>query len=465
MFEQFKKYISENDLIKNGDRILMAVSGGIDSMVMAHLLLRTGTETGIAHCNFSLRGEESDLDEELVREYASNHMIPFWSIRFETKEFAVRNGISVQMAARDLRYKWFDEIREKHRFDSIAVAHNLNDNIETMLINLTRGTGLKGLTGMRPSGRGIIRPLLFATRQSIAEYCKENNVIYRDDRSNSETIYARNKIRHLIIPVLREINQSVETTLNETAERFYGINEIVNSYTEEIRKNIFFPVAGNFEIKLASLEPYVGNKTILYELFKPFGITDSLLTDLLNVIGGKTGGHIMTPSHRILKNRKVIIITPDKEAYRPVFEIPGISEMTLVPQVISAQYVNITDEFKIPSGPFIGCFDAGMVSFPLTIRKWEKGDFFFPFGMKSRKKLSDYFIDRKLSIPEKEEIFVMESAGEIAWIMGERIDNRFRITRSTKKALVIVIKPFDQFTSDSGCHELPGQTISGQKEQ
>jgi tRNA(Ile)-lysidine synthase len=441
MFEQFKKYISDYGLIKDGDRILMAVSGGIDSMVMAHLLLRTGIETGIAHCNFSLRGKESDLDEEMVKDYAAKRGIPFWLVRFETKEYAVKNGISVQMAARDLRYKWFEEIREKHGFESIAVAHNLNDNIETMLINLTRGTGLAGLTGMRPSGRRIIRPLLFATRHSITEYSNENNVLFREDRSNSETRYARNKIRHLVIPVLREINQSVEITLNETAERFYGINEIVSCYIEEIRQRLFRPVAGNFEINISELEPFTGKKTVLFELFKPFGITGSLLADLLKVIGGRTGGQIITSSNRIIKNRQILIVAPEKKMCQPLCEITGISEFNLAPAVISAQYINVTDDFKVPSSQFTGCFDADLISFPVKIRKWENGDFFFPLGMKGRKKLSDYFTDRKLSVPEKEDILVLESAGKIAWVMGERIDNRFRVTKSTKKALVIEVKP------------------------
>src|SRR5450759_4009404 len=206
MLERFRKYIAENNLLKPGDRLLLAVSGGIDSMVMTHLFLQSGTKIGIAHCNFSLRAVESDKDEEMVRTYSSEHNIPFFSTRFETKTFAKENGLSVQMAARDLRYSWFEEIRKKNGYDAIAVAHNLNDNIETLLINLIRGTGLTGLTGMKPASNRLIRPLLFASRQDITDYCNQNLIVFREDRSNADTKYTRNKIRLQVIPVLKEIN-------------------------------------------------------------------------------------------------------------------------------------------------------------------------------------------------------------------------------------------------------------------
>jgi len=240
MFEEFKSYIKKNNLFRKHDRILMAVSGGIDSMVMSHLFIRLGTEKGIAHCNFSLRGVESDLDEELVKDFACKNGIPFYSIRFNTLEHASSNGISVQMAARELRYEWFEKTRFENSYRLTAVAHNLNDNIETMLINLTRGTGLTGLSGMRPSANMIIRPLLFASRQGIEKYCIENRVPFREDKSNAETKYTRNKIRHLVIPVLKEINPSVEVTLNETAARLAGIDEIVSEYIESIRSGASF---------------------------------------------------------------------------------------------------------------------------------------------------------------------------------------------------------------------------------
>ena len=236
MINEFKKFISENNLLNPGDKILLAVSGGIDSMVMAHLFHLQKYNIGIAHCNFSLRGGESDKDEELVRQFAFENNIPFYTIRFETKKFARDNKLSIQMAARELRYKWFEETRNEAGFDSIAVAHNLNDNIETLLINLTRGTGLAGLTGMKPVNNKIIRPLLFATRNDIISYREQYNIAFREDNSNNDTKYIRNKIRHLIIPVLKEINPSIEATLNEAAERFSGFNEIVTEHIDSTQR-------------------------------------------------------------------------------------------------------------------------------------------------------------------------------------------------------------------------------------
>jgi tRNA(Ile)-lysidine synthase len=415
----------------------MAVSGGIDSMVMAHLFIKSGIKTGIAHCNFSLRGAESDKDEKLVRKFATANKIPFFSIRFKTKYYAHEKGISVQMAARELRYKWFEEIRKKNRYDSIAIAHNLNDNIETLLINLTRGTGIAGLTGIRSSGNRIIRPLLFATRESIENYCKTSKIKYREDKSNSETKYTRNKIRHLVIPVLKEINPSIETTLNQTAERFRGVNEIVTVFIDKIRKNLSEQRKGIFILNINRLKPFLNNKTILFELFRPFGITNSNLGDLQNIIIGKTGGQLFTLTHRIIKNRKEIIISNQSPAEEQILNINCVAELKQVYGIISARIINMTDSFLIPADPAFGCFDSQKITFPLVIRKWQPGDFFYPFGMNRKKKLSDYFIDRKFSRLEKEKAQILESDGKIIWIIGERIDNRFRITRSTKKALIL----------------------------
>lgn len=437
MLNGFKKFISENNLIKPDDRILLAVSGGIDSMVMAHLFLKLGYETGIAHCNFSLRAKESDKDEESVRKYAGDNNIPFYSSHFETKTYAKKNGLSVQMAARELRYAWFEEIRKENKYDSIAVAHNLNDNIETLIINLTRGTGLAGLSGMRLVSNRIIRPLLFASRQDIITYCNANGILYREDKSNADTKYVRNKIRHLILPVLKEINPSIETTLNETAERFIGLNEIVTEYINKLREKTSEHNEDVIIFNISLLRTHLHNKTILFELFKPYGITNVQLNDLLKVINGKTGGQIYTGTYRIIKNRKEIIVSHEEIKNEISFSIKNIGGFKKIPGIESARFVRITDNFEILSDRSTACIDAEKLLFPLIIRKWKPGDHFYPLGMKQKKKLSDYFIDNKYSILDKENKLILESDGKIVWIMGDRLDNRFRITRSTKKALII----------------------------
>jgi tRNA(Ile)-lysidine synthase len=438
MLNEFNRFISENKLIREGDRILLAVSGGIDSMVMAHLFLQSGYNTGIAHCNFSLRGEESDKDEELVRQFASQHDLPFHTIKFATADYSKDNGLSIQMAARELRYNWFEKIMDEAGYDRLAVAHNLNDNVETFIINLVRGTGIAGLAGMKPLSNRIIRPLLFAPRREIAIFCSENQISYREDMSNEDTKYTRNKIRHKIIPVLMEINPSIEATLSETAERFAGINEIVNSYISEIREKISEEKDGLTSFSLARLLPYFQNRTLLFELFKPYGITGVRLNDLVSIIEGKTGGQIFTNTHRIVKNRREIIISHEESTGHTFFNIADISDFLTIPVIESAYYEDASGSFEIPSDRFSACLDAGKLKFPMTIRNWKAGDRFFPLGMKQQKKLSDYFIDCKISLLEKENKLILESDGRIVWIIGDRIDNRFRITGSTKKVLILM---------------------------
>jgi tRNA(Ile)-lysidine synthase len=437
MVQEFKKFIANNNIIKPDDKILLAVSGGIDSMVMTHLFLYCGYKIGMAHCNFSLRARESDKDEEFVKKYAKEHKIPFFSKRFETKKFAKENGLSVQMAARDLRYGWFEEIRKLNDYDLVAVAHNLNDNIETLIINLTRGTGLAGLSGMRIISKKIIRPLLFATRQDIIGYSTRYHILYREDKSNADIKYTRNKIRHHVIPVLKEINPSIETTLNETAERFIGINEIVAEYIQKLKENISEQSEEITTFSIDLLKEHIGNKAVLFELFKPFGIANVQLNDLLKVIKGKTGGQIFTETHRIIKNRKEIIVSGEESRKETSFLIETVHGFKKVPGIESAEYITINDNFEIQTDASAACIDSEKISFPILIRKWKPGDYFFPLGMKQKKKLSDYFIDNKYSILEKENKFILESDGKIVWIVGDRIDNRFKITRSTKKALII----------------------------
>jgi len=441
MFSDFLKYIEENNLITEDDRVLLAVSGGIDSMVMAHLFTRTDYSTGIAHCNFSLRGKESDKDEELVKAFAGKNRIPFFSKRFDTRSYAEKKGISIQMAARDLRYRWFEELMDKKGYSVTAVAHNLNDNIETLLINLIRGTGITGLTGMKPCGERIIRPLLFAKREMITRYCKSNRITYREDGSNSETKYTRNKIRHLVIPVLREINPSIENTLQKTSERLRGTDNIITLFISELKEKIISERNGTVILRINKLSPYIMNNAVLYELTEEFGMTAPLLNDLKNIISGEPGGMIFTGTHRIIKNRNELIVTPLSYPSAEPLTFRNLTELRKAPFFRSVISVNITLNFRVPADKATACIDFSKLRFPLVIRKWNNGDVFYPFGMKHRKKLSDYFTDRKFSLPDKERVLLLEAGGKIVWIIGERIDDRFRVTQGTKRALIIKAQP------------------------
>jgi tRNA(Ile)-lysidine synthase len=440
MQDRFSRYIAENKLVQAGDRLLLAVSGGIDSMVMTKLFLQAGLQTGIAHCNFSLRGTESDKDEELVRLFASENNMQFHSVRFSTKSYASAKRISVQMAARELRYKWFEEIRAEYGYQKIAIAHNLNDNIETMLINLIRGTGITGLAGIRPSAGSIIRPLMFATRDEIELYARQNDVRYREDKSNADTKYTRNKIRHLVIPVLKEINPSLENTLSETAERFSGIDEVLNSYLRTITEAVVSVRGESTYFNLRLLKDYLAQKAVIFELFSPYGVTNAMLNDLIAVISGKTGGIILTDSHRIIRNRDELIVTKPEPGGKQHYIVNDTGGFLNVPFILSAGVFQTDAEFVITNDPLTACIDAEKLKFPLIIRNWKDGDRFYPFGMKQKKKLSDYFIDRKFSAIDKENTLLLESDGKIVWIIGERLDDRFRVTEETRKVLILKTK-------------------------
>jgi tRNA(Ile)-lysidine synthase len=439
MISDFAKYISEHNLVKPSDKVLLAVSGGIDSMVMANLFHLLNYKTGIAHCNFALRGEDSDKDEELVRSLADENKIPFYTVRFDTKEYARSHKLSIQMAARELRYEWFETIRSENGYQCIAIAHNLNDNIETLLINLTRGTGLMGMTGIKPVSGAIIRPMMFATRKEIVEFQEKYNIIYREDKSNTDTKYVRNKIRHKVIPVLKEINPAIEQTLSETADRFTHIHELVKQFIDALRTEILSEKENIICIRLDLRPSLLKNKAILFELFKPYGITDSLLADLISIIEGESGGTVITGTHRIIKNRNTLLISDSaKLSENEYYVVNNLDEFGKVPVISSAEIINVAENFKIPADSNIACIDLNSISFPLTFRRWKNGDSFFPLGMKQRKKLSDYFIDRKYSLIEKENVFILECSNMIVWIIGERLDNRFRITEETTNALKLV---------------------------
>lgn len=440
MLEEFLKYIDGNHLASKDGRILLAVSGGIDSMVMGHLFIEAGIEAGIAHCNFCLRAEESDKDEELVRRFADNNNMPFYLKRFDTRKFAGINGISVQMAARELRYGWFEQIREANNYKCIAVAHNLNDNIETLLINLTRGTGIAGLTGMKPKSNKIIRPLLFATRQKIAEYCTTNKIVFREDMSNADVKYTRNKIRHLVIPLLQEINPSVETTLNDTAGKLGEVYDILSDLVNGIRKKVTEQKGDTIIFNINILKSEVQNSTLLFELFRPYGITETTARDLQRIVDGKTGSRVFTRTHRIIKNRAEIIVSTLVPCHNILYEISDIGSFTDVPEITVADYKEVTGRFRISSDPSVASIDAGKLIFPVIVRKWRPGDFFYPLGMTKKKKISDYLIDEKCSLTEKENTLILESGGNIVWIIGKRLDNRYRITEMTKKVLVLKAK-------------------------
>lgn len=438
MIEEFRNYISANELFPHEARILLAVSGGIDSMVMTHLFLRCGFDFGIAHCNFRLRGDESDADELFVESFARKHALPFYKSRFSTEEYAAQKGLSIQMAARELRYAWFESIRDEEGFSFIALAHNLNDNIETFIINLVRGSGLAGFAGIRPKTGNLIRPLLFATRSEIAEYAEKYEVSFREDSSNADTKYVRNKIRHLIVPVLKEINPSFERTIDETIERVGEINEIYSGHIDRMRDVIIRPTRSGFAVKIKDIMSLSPLNTMIFELFRPYGITRPMISELIKLSGSRNGSQLITSGYRFIRNRDEILIrdTAGESASITSIEIHSLEELLAADIPGSFKVAACNEAFSMPEKPSQTYLSLNKLKFPLTIRRWRPGDGFCPLGMNKKKKLSDFFIDNKFSIPEKEEALVLESDGKIACILGIRTDNRYRITGSTTRCLI-----------------------------
>ncbi|NMC40414.1 MAG: tRNA lysidine(34) synthetase TilS [Bacteroidales bacterium] len=440
MQEKFIKFITDNRLAEKGDRILLGVSGGVDSMVMAHLFIACGYNTGIAHCNFRLRGANSDADEKLVREFASANNIPFHNICFETKEYASEKKITLQMAARDLRHSWFEETMVKYGYNLLALAHNKSDRTETIILNLIRGTGITGMAAMKPRSGHRIRPLLFASRNEILGYAGQNGIPWREDESNKSVKYTRNKIRHEILPPVREINPSFDDTIQVTADRFAGYDEIISQYLAGVKEKSVRKVGNEYHFDIRSLISFSPLKTILFELFTPFGITSSGTGELAALLSSEPGKKILTRTHIIYRDREVLIVKPLTTGEYLDIVIDTPEELNKLDFVMKAEIAEIRQPYKPAGDRYHITLDAGLVSFPLIIRKWRHGDRFIPLGMNNFRKLSDYFTDRKFSVPQKETAKIMESGGNIVAILGERIDNRYRVTKDTRKILKIILR-------------------------
>ncbi|MFO7827152.1 MAG: tRNA lysidine(34) synthetase TilS [Bacteroidales bacterium] len=437
MTDDFQKFIELNDLCLKDDKILLGVSGGIDSIVMMHLFRILGYNIAIAHCNFQLRGDESDQDEEFVARLAENYQIPFHAARFNTEEIAEKEGISIQMAARDLRYEWFDELSLNNNYNYIAIAHNKNDLIETFLINLSRGTGIKGLTGIKHKSGKIIRPILFASRDAIEKFCHDNNFEYREDSSNQTTKYSRNLIRHEIIPAFESINPSFIDTMVDNINKLKDTEEIYakniktafTHTTSEKDQKIYFSID-----KIKALEPI---ETYMFEFLSPYGFSVSQINDIISSLEGISGKQFFSPTHRLIKDRSDLILEEISFTQPKQYFIDDGTEQINIPSELSFKRIEKQDDFSIKTDKNIAQLDYHKLEFPLTLRKWNKGDYFMPLGMKNLKKLSDFFIDNKISIADKENIWILESGNKIAWIVGMRIDERFKITDTTSQILEI----------------------------
>lgn len=443
MIGKFTQFISDNELIARNIKVLLAVSGGLDSVVMADLFHQTGYTFAIAHVNFNLRGSESDRDEQFVRQLADLYKVDFFVKHFDTKKYARQHKISIQVAAREQRYQWFDELLIKKGYDVIATAHHQDDQVETFLINLSRGTGIAGLHGIPVQQGRVIRPMLFASRNEIAAYASENNLQFVEDSSNSSLKYTRNRIRHKIIPQIEKINPAFRQALLETITNIREAEQIFKQAVEE-KRNIVLEVRN--EAVYISTERFFSLKpmrTWAFELLSPFGFNSASLESILEMENAIPGKELYSETHRLVKDRDCLIIVPrHRKPEAEEYEITAgdMEHDTLVPVHLSFEIIdNFRAELKQPPG--IALIDPEKLVFPLRLRKWKRGDVFVPYGMSKFKKLSDFFIDLKYSRIDKENQWLLCSGTDIVWVIGRRLDDRYKVSGESLKILKITVSP------------------------
>jgi tRNA(Ile)-lysidine synthase len=401
-------------------------------VVLTHLLNTLKFDISVAHCNFSLRGEESDADEAFVLHLADKLSISVFTETFDTKKYAKENKLSTQMAARELRYRWFEEIKTNFKFDYIVTAHHADDSLETFLINLSRGTGLKGLTGIPEINETTVRPLLHFSRNEIVKYAKDNAFFWREDSSNAKADYVRNKLRLEVIPAYKEVVEDLLQSFKKTTKNLTSSQNLVDDYMALVFNLSVNEIKEGYSINLQKLQELPNTEALLYELLSPFGFTD--LTAINDLLNSQSGKQVFSKTHRLLKDRNVFILTEiPLEDKNDEFFISENEKKIDVP--IQLTFLP-TDKVGYHSTNTI-YVDTDKIKFPLQLRKWSEGDVFQPFGMKGKKKLSKFFKDEKLSLVAKENIWVLCSNKQIMWVIGHRPDERFKVTPETKQILKI----------------------------
>ena len=431
MLTKFQHHIEQNFAQLKDNKLLLAVSGGVDSMVLLDLFYKLKFDICIAHCNFQLRGKESDADEMFVREICQESYIPYFINSFETIDFAKENKLSIQLAARKLRYDWFQELLLLG-FDYVLTAHHLDDNVETFLINFTRGTGLEGLTGIPAQNDNIIRPLLPFSREEIENYAKDNKIQWREDSSNASDKYFRNKLRHDIVPILKELNPGFLDSFQNTLYHLQQAESLVNDASNLVYEKVVEEKENQLEIHLNSLLQFKNYKAYLYQWLKNYGF--SAWNDIYDLVDAQSGKQVFSETHVLLKDREKLILSERKPIIKSeVFIIESIECKVNIPLKL------IFSRFSGGKNVNANCIfvDKDKIKFPLTIRKWQEGDYFYPAGMNGKKKLSKYFKDEKYSLLDKENQWLLCSEDQIIWVIGKRADQRFIATETTQQNIKI----------------------------
>lgn len=431
MEQKFQNHIQQNFSFLQDKKLLVAVSGGMDSMVLVHLFQKLQLNFAIAHCNFQLRGTESDGDENFVTTYAEQNNITCFITKFDTSNYSEENKLSTQVAARNLRYSWFNEILEQENFDYIITAHHADDVVETFMINLSRGTGLDGLTGIPSQNGNIIRPMLPFSRKEIEDYVSENNLQWREDSSNASDKYLRNKIRHHVVPVFKEINESFLQSFQNTLEHLNQEQSLANDAVQMVYEKVVSEENEQLKINISALIQYKNYKAYLYQWLHKFGF--SAWNDVYNLVESQSGKQIFSENYILLKDRGFLILSGKESVDFKEIIVNSITEKTNFPLNFTlCNLSNISNQNK--NVIFV---NKSKLQFPLTIRKWKEGDYFYPSGMQGKKKLSKYFKDEKFTLFQKKEAWILESNNQIVWIIGYRSDERFKIEETTQTQIKI----------------------------
>ena len=424
--KRIQHYIEENNLFVLNDKILVALSGGADSVALLRVLIDLGYTCECAHCNFHLRGKESDRDEQFVRSLCQEHQIPLHIKHFETESYAKEKQISIEMAARELRYAWFEELRKETKANVIAVAHHRDDSVETFLLNLIRGTGINGLKGIQVKNGNIVRPLLETSREDILNYLVFLNQDYVTDSTNFQDEYMRNKIRLNILPMMKEMNPSIMESIQDTAQKLADVANIYNQNRKEILEISIQENNNEYILPIQTILNDLAPLTLLHEWLGKYQFNSSQIKDIYQCLKQEQSGkQFISNGWVLLRDREHLILRQKVETENA----PKINIETF----------ETDNDFVLIKDKHIACLDAEKVVLPLEVRKWKKGDKFIPYGMKGQKKVSDYLTDKKFSLFQKEKQYVVCSEGKIVWLIGERIDDRFKITDKTKRAIIIKI--------------------------
>ncbi|TVQ18298.1 MAG: tRNA lysidine(34) synthetase TilS [Bacteroidetes bacterium] len=443
MIDRFLENIEKNKLFNANEKILLAVSGGMDSVVMAHLFHQAGFLFSLAHCNFQLRGEESDKDERFVEELARNFHVQCFTKSFDTLVYSDQQGISTQMAARELRYGWFEELRKTNGFSYISTGHHKDDHSETILINMVRGSGLTGLQGIRQKWGHVIRPLWDFTRKEIGQYCNEHDINFREDATNEQTKYVRNKIRHQVIPHLKEINPSFNDSMVKLSSIAEQTGELLHYLLEKEFELFVEKNDQKLRIEINRLQRLPCVSLVLYHLLNPYGFQGAVVDEIIGSLAGQPGKKFFSASHLCLRDREYLMVSPlePKADFQqiPIDELAG--EVSFAEGKLQLVLHEAFRMNQIKKEHNVAFLDADKLQFPLTLRAFKEGDYFYPFGMSGKKKLSDYFVDEKVALTDKQNKWLLCSGEDIVWVIGMRTDERYRISLPVCKVLEVKFIP------------------------